>query len=1023
LSSRKASQLAPSSGQARLVEQIDEVLRKAKLTAPKWPKGPLDAGDKKITPLWQNFKTYREAARRALIKANLIDDPDKPKKLSEAIDFKGICEEMCPEFEQVERIMEGNISGPEKEDLEEGLGGKPQPVRHKMVKANKRSAAGQEAPLPMDVRSPAALRRTMDYLINEVLGREEGRLERVQIFIWDRTRALRTDFTRQMSSMEQTEWQDYVYCLERIARFHITSLHYMSDSVIDVDDYSEQQDLEQLSKTLVSLKQAYDDCKVRGITCENEKEFRAYYVLFFANIPDILETVQDWGWEFWGESEQIKDAVSLVEILQNIWDVRGPLKPHSATDIAQNAGSRFFSVVENKNISYTMACLAEMHFGLVRKSILKTILSSYRKQRDQTREWTLSELNKYLRFDDEDAIIDFGIDNGVHFGEMNGQMYLSFEGETSVDLPTRDPTKQTYSYSYNLVERKRGNHSLPDVIERPVYDEQIRLEGVEDDNDDGEELFVKDNNFTMGSVPSASQQFPEAFDTDNDTMAKHDSTPLSHQIEPASIPVPTKPKLVFDQGTAAKEGFSPSFFTAYKPNSAEPKAPTVTAEDVGTPQPSSSLLFPSPGIESRGSGFNFSKVEPSPNLTESPTPAVAATDESSLRQHNPISLLQEIQPTQPPPTVFSQPTQPTPSFQFPQPTPKPSITFTQPTSTTAPAQPVRPTIEPDRSRFDNAVSWYVSGPDGLIDQFIECEIEQIVTSEYQKFKIERATELAREEAEAAQKEADDYRRFFLSKKYLGLWRKLSHELWLKKKGRAARRLREEMARSSRAAKAAEDVVEDFRASTTRRRPESVQSLLGATGVLDGVHNLGATIQAIVREDTPKPNPHRRSERTPKKEQTPRKTSQKRDDPLRRSILSDPSYLSGESRILHMPKYSMKDMDRKQVSGVQTDYFRLKARGISTTTKGTPLASSLTRRLHSSQNESSYSPKSRSPVTSHSPLSYSPEQNNRKRSLVDGDDIIAQIKRVKAQLEEGETWYREQNRKLSESRSNGGGSNA
>jgi hypothetical protein len=43
------------------------------------------------------------------MEAGLIDDPDKPRSLSEAIRFVGTCAEMCPEFEMHQREYQNNV--------------------------------------------------------------------------------------------------------------------------------------------------------------------------------------------------------------------------------------------------------------------------------------------------------------------------------------------------------------------------------------------------------------------------------------------------------------------------------------------------------------------------------------------------------------------------------------------------------------------------------------------------------------------------------------------------------------------------------------------------------------------------------------------------------------------------------------------------------------------------------------------------------------------------------------------------
>ncbi|RAL59520.1 hypothetical protein DID88_006514 [Monilinia fructigena] len=254
-----------------------------------------------------------------------------------------------------------------------------------MIKKLARSAAGEDAPLPQDVRSPAALRRTLDYLIDSVLG-EDDNLAAQHEFLWDRTRAIRRDFVFQ-SSMSPPELAD-------------------------------QQSWN------------FGDCAKLGM-------------------------------EVLGESEQIKIAVGLVECLQTIWSVRGPLQPFTVLNVAENAFSRFFTILKGRNVSYTMACFAEMHFNEVRKNALKTILSAYQRQRDQPKDWTIGKLNQYLQFDDPWDIVEFGESYGLRFDEVD------------------------------------------DVIDTTVYEEVSQDANQADESSSDEGLFVKDNIGGMKSLPPA----------------------------------------------------------------------------------------------------------------------------------------------------------------------------------------------------------------------------------------------------------------------------------------------------------------------------------------------------------------------------------------------------------------------------------------------------------------------------------------------------------------------------------------
>ncbi len=480
--SRLSQSFTSSSSDDEHVTKIRNTLQRNGLSSdPPWPMA--QPGDPRqnsaVKDFWNKTKEHRNRVRKILMNAGLIDDPDKPKKLSEAIDFKGTCEEMCPRFEQVARIMEHDVKNLERVT---GPDGTLWPVPGKMIKAYGRSSAGQDAPLPDDIRTPAALRRTLDYLIQDIVG-NQNTLPAVHNFLWDRTRSIRRDFTFQQASLTPTEYADEVYCLETIARFHVVALHQMSDPSNTSDDFSEHQEIEQLGRTLLSLIHTYEDCKGLNIPCTNEAEFRAYFVVYHARNPAMMEAVQDWGREFW-TSDDIQTATSIVESLHNIWEINGPLRPHSATDLAMNFVNRFFTIVKQSEMSYVMACFAEIHFNSVRKAALTTILSAYRKQRDQTTDWSVAALSSLLHFDSLDDVEEFVEAHGLNIKDVKGGSYLDFEAGNE---PIEPETKVKQPHSMKLVERKRGNKSLPDCIYTNVY----APAGVQDEEDS---LFVAQSN-------------------------------------------------------------------------------------------------------------------------------------------------------------------------------------------------------------------------------------------------------------------------------------------------------------------------------------------------------------------------------------------------------------------------------------------------------------------------------------------------------------------------------------------------
>jgi nuclear mRNA export protein SAC3 len=446
-------------------KEIRDQLRKDNLHPPAWPRQPGNPANRQaMEDHREKYKKYEGRVRTSLIKAGLIDDPEVRKKLSDAIDFRGICQDMCPEGEKVSRIVEYDVKMAEKTTSPDGLEMWPNPDR--MIKSFKRSAAGTDSPLPTEVRSPAALRRTVDYLIDDFLRSDEN-LPSQHNFLWDRTRAIRKDFIFQ-NAMSAEERTDQIYCLENIARFHAVALHLLSQENFAAEDFSEQQEREQLGKTLLSLMQVYDECKdMDGVHMDNEAEFRAYYLLFNAHDPFVMQQMQDWDDRFWFSSHEVQTAVTLIEAMQNVWNGRGPLRPQVALTTGSASFTTYFSIVEDRKVSYTMACFAEIHFTQIRRQLLKAIHRAYGRVRDGPKDLTAKVLNSILRFDTEEQCVAFLEELEMEFSTDGAdEPYLVVERRRSIPGKT---IRQ--SFSGVMVERKRGGRPLPEVIHTTVFEE------------------------------------------------------------------------------------------------------------------------------------------------------------------------------------------------------------------------------------------------------------------------------------------------------------------------------------------------------------------------------------------------------------------------------------------------------------------------------------------------------------------------------------------------------------------------
>ena len=166
----------------------------------------------------------------------IIRKPDAQYNGAEYRPNVGICEQMCPIFEQFERQANDEL------DHYEVIPGTKNVDPNRAIKKFRRSDAGSEEPLPEDVRTPEALVKTMSYMVSKIIA-NDPEMKICQPFVRDRTRAIRIDFTYQNIHDERA-----IAVFERIARFHILSHHICGDN----ENVSQQQEIEQLTKSTVS---------------------------------------------------------------------------------------------------------------------------------------------------------------------------------------------------------------------------------------------------------------------------------------------------------------------------------------------------------------------------------------------------------------------------------------------------------------------------------------------------------------------------------------------------------------------------------------------------------------------------------------------------------------------------------------------------------------------------------------------------------------------------------------------------
>lgn len=306
------------------------------------------------------------------------------------------------------------------------------PLEEIMVKRFRRSAAGYDEQLPSDIRPPLVLKKTLDYLINDVVGGPES-LATVHKFVWDRTRGIRNDFSiQQVTKME--DLRIAIECFERIARFHILSLHQLSGPEGINTSFDHHQEREQLNNTLLSLMYYYDDSRHR-LTSPNEAEFRAYCVIFEIQDqrPDLEDRMQNLPRHLL-KDRRVQTALKLYAAAGNTSDEQGPLRPRTQFLSAQANTGGFWNLLRSNAVSYLMACVAEIYFELVRRTALQNIWKAYKGKRggpSKVEDWTIKDLTQALGFDEESQAKEICRSQGFKVHEKgNGDAFIELGLET-----------------------------------------------------------------------------------------------------------------------------------------------------------------------------------------------------------------------------------------------------------------------------------------------------------------------------------------------------------------------------------------------------------------------------------------------------------------------------------------------------------------------------------------------------------------------------------------------------------------
>ncbi|XP_029667415.1 uncharacterized protein LOC115238052 [Formica exsecta] len=341
----------------------------------------------------------------------------KPASLATAKVTSGTCPDMCPEKERLMRESQRQIAPYEQ------LEGNEYKINHlTAIKQYSRSSADQEEPMPHELRPVKSLKMTMSYLLHEIMDlceQEDTNLAEWYHFLWDRTRGIRKDITQQeLCCVESVE------LIEQCARFHIVCSERLCAE--DASVFDMKINTENLTKCLQTLKYMYHDLRLKGITCENESEFRAYIVLLNLNDGNFLYDLQQ-----------------LPKSVQNSPEIQFAINIYFALDSSNYY--KFFKLV--RETTYLNACILLRYFNQIRLKAFKVMLKAY--CRSTSTAFPLYELIDILGFENETEAKYFCEQVGLNFS--NDELNILFN-RRNFSMPAGSIQQ---GRAYNLIESKR----------------------------------------------------------------------------------------------------------------------------------------------------------------------------------------------------------------------------------------------------------------------------------------------------------------------------------------------------------------------------------------------------------------------------------------------------------------------------------------------------------------------------------------------------------------------------------------
>ncbi|KAM3919840.1 SAC3 domain-containing protein 1 [Leptodactylus fuscus] len=344
----------------------------------------------------------------------------------------GICLDMCPEKERRERESQGRLHQFEVLKVQQTNGDHRRRARpiadpKKTVKEYSRPAAGKELSCPKDLRTPAILAKTVQYLLMEVWSdinyRDLSCLAKAYSFVFDRLRAVRQDLI-----VQRIRGQEGALVLEGSLGFLLCAPYLVRD--LPLADYDEVLHSIQVRECFAELMECY---KGDG-GFPRQAEFQSLLLLYDLGNLDTIHRSLHIRPELL-QSPHVRLAIDINKAhLENNW-------------------IRLFRLT--RHLDCLQACAFYRHLSNSRNKALCTMIHAYSSRNCR---FPLHLLTRLLALDNPSLTTEMCM--------KRGQTVTSGEQPSVVFLKTalKDVKPERPEREINLVELKKSQASWAEVM-------------------------------------------------------------------------------------------------------------------------------------------------------------------------------------------------------------------------------------------------------------------------------------------------------------------------------------------------------------------------------------------------------------------------------------------------------------------------------------------------------------------------------------------------------------------------------